>query len=422
MVLTVYADRATRLWRIAETCARCAASTFNCRILDTASPSRPGQTGPAQPEKTPAGERVTAPCAAGHATAMFSDRSAYLPPGAPSSPASSVTPLPDERSAAPTTKSGRLKRWGKIAQRTVPHDLKPESLRAELVDLGDAYRAYQQLPESDLAFLADLHARKARAFRLWADVTGDDSLRQEARRAEKAVDTTHGMHVSRGDGPVGERVLTASQADHARAILDYVASHAPHSEAEVHLAVLMLTLRAARAGTGHVTGQDLIGWLQGDTEQVLERLVAVDWLRLPDTVAALMASSPEDPTAITVPALLAEQSRPFGFGKTTRARISGWAQKTVGDRKIRRKKLGAAIPLLALYTAAHSRPDGCLGHPEDDGLDLRKVAAFCALRPEQIAEHAEVLMSADWLTEADISAGRMRGQLAERVLPLGAPL
>ncbi|MFI6689732.1 hypothetical protein [Streptomyces sp. NPDC050485] len=38
-------------------------------------------------------------------------------------------------------------------------------------------------------------------------------------------------------------------------------------------------------------------------------------------------------TAFTVPALLPERSRPFAFGRTTRSRISGWAQKAVGDRE-----------------------------------------------------------------------------------------
>ncbi|GAA0899571.1 MULTISPECIES: hypothetical protein [Streptomyces violaceusniger group] len=149
-----------------------------------------------------------------------------------------------------------------------------------------------------------------------------------------------------------ERLLTRPQGVHARAVLDYVAAHSPHPEAEVRLAMLMLTLRAARAGTGNVTGQDLTGWLQDDAERVLGRLVTGGWLRLPGTVAEVMASRPEDPVEVTVPTLLPEQPRPFTFGKTTRARISGWAQKVVGDRKIRKKKLGVATRLLALYTAA----------------------------------------------------------------------
>ncbi|MFD0492760.1 hypothetical protein [Streptomyces rhizosphaericus] len=120
-------------------------------------------------------------------------------------------------------------------------------------------------------------------------------------------------------------------------MLDYVAAHSPHPEAEVRLAMLMLTLRAARAGTGNVTGQDLTGWLQDDAERVLGRLVTGGWLRLPGTVAEVMASRPEDPVEVTVPTLLPEQPRPFTFGKTTRARISGWAQKVVGDRKLRKR-------------------------------------------------------------------------------------
>jgi hypothetical protein len=313
----------------------------------------------------------------------------------------------------------------------VPHDLTPDTLRVELIDLGDAFRSYQQRTEPDLVLLAELHERKASAFRQWADVSGDGSLRHEAHRAEKAAQTTREMHTNRGgrpvgetadDGPVVERLLTRQQAVHARTVLDYVAAHAPHPEAEVHLLVLMLALRAARAGTGNVTGQDLTGWLQGDAERVLQRLVTADWLRLPGTVAEVMAARPEDPTAFTIPTLLPEQPRPFTIGKAHRSRISGWAQKVVGDRKIRKKKPVAATRLLALHTAAHTRPDGRLGDAEDGGLPLDQAAAFCALQPGQVAEHAELLTAADWLTEADTAGGRLRGQLTERVLPLGGLL
>lgn len=70
---------------------------------------------------------------------------------------------------------------------------------------------------------------------------------------------------------------------------------------------------------------------------------------------------PQGPTEVTVPTLLPEQPRAFTFGKTTGARVSGWAQKVVGDRKLRKKKLGAATRRPALRTAAHARPAGRLG-------------------------------------------------------------
>ncbi|MFI1285903.1 hypothetical protein ACH4U5_34990 [Streptomyces sp. NPDC020858] len=186
--------------------------------------------------------------------------------------------------------------------------------------------------------------------------------------------------------------------------------------------MLLLTLRAARDGTGNITGQDITSWLPDGAEQVLDRLVAAGWLCLPGSVAETLTSRPKDFTTFTVPSLLPEQPRLLSFGKTTRAKISGWAQKIVGDRKLRKKKLRAATWLLALYTAARTRPDGHLGHPEDDGLLLDEAAAFCALTPEEVAEHAALLVAADWLTDADTAGGRLRGQLAARVLPLGGLL
>ncbi|OSC55178.1 hypothetical protein B5180_40335, partial [Streptomyces sp. BF-3] len=72
---------------------------------------------------------------------------------------------------------------GRIAQRLVPHDLRPVALRDELTELGELFRAYQARTEPDLAMLADLHARKAEAFHAWAEATADTGLRLDARRA-----------------------------------------------------------------------------------------------------------------------------------------------------------------------------------------------------------------------------------------------
>ncbi|WP_395572066.1 hypothetical protein [Streptomyces sp. BK79] len=383
----------------------------------------------------------------GSAAVMFSDLRPSSPPspspspsGSPSAggsaPGAPSAPLPRARTAArPEAPDRRAKRRSaKIAQRIVPDDLQPEVLRLELTELGDAFRAYQRRPEPDLALLAGLHDRKARAFTAWAAATGDASLREEADRAAAAARTTREMNANRlgltvdGEGPVVQRLLTRGQGAHARGVLEYVRVHAPLPGAEARLAVLMLALRAARAGTGNVTGQDLGGWLQGDAERVLQELVDVGWLLLPDevTVADALDSRPEEPTQVTVPSLLPAERRPLSFGKVTRARLSGWAQRVVGDRKLRKKKAGAATRLLAVYTAAHSRPDGGLGErgegAGDDGLDLGAVASFCGLRPEDVAGHAGPLVAADWLAEADTAGGRLRGRLGERVLPLSGLL
>ncbi|MFF0678984.1 hypothetical protein ACFYVW_10380 [Streptomyces tendae] len=382
--------------------------------------------------------------AGGGAAVMFSDgvpSPSHSPAAASGTSAESTgvpaegthsTALPRARTGPPRRGSRReRKSCPKVAQRIVPDDLQPEALRLELTELGDAFRAYQRRPEPDLAVLAELHDRKARAFTRWADVTDDASLREEADRAAAAARTTREMDANRrgvpvdGEGPVVERLLTRGQGVHARTVLEHVRTGSPCPEAEARLAVLMLTLRTARAGTGNVTGQDLGGWLQGDAERVLQELVDVGWLLLPEDVTAddALTSRPEEPVRITVPTLLPTQPRPFFFGKVTRARLSGWAQKVVGDRKLRKKKAGAATRLLAVYTAAHSRPGGCLGGVgEDAGPALDEVAQFCGLRPEEVAEHAGLLTAAGWLEEAAAADGRLRGRLAERVLPLSGLL
>ncbi|WP_236653599.1 hypothetical protein [Streptacidiphilus melanogenes] len=367
-------------------------------------------------------------------TALFSGAN---PASAGGDPSPDTTPLiPQARTAtARVSRRNGQRQWGKVGQWTVPAGLQPTVLRDELIELGDAFRAYQ-VGRPDLSVLATLLERRARAFNSWADVTGDDALRQESQRAQKAAQETHrqgaGPRALAGtadaagavavDGPVVERLLTAGQAAHARDVLDYAAAHAPGPQPEVRLAVLLLALRAARAGAGNVNGQDLAGWLGGDAAQVLDQMVDTDWLRLPGTVQEVMASRPEDPAALTVPSLLPDQPRLLGFGKATRSKISGWAQKVVGDRKMRKKKAGVQTKLLALYTAAHTRPDGHLGRDQGSGLGLAQAAAFCALPEDGIAEHVDVLVAADWLTDATARDGRLPGRLTERVLPLGGLL
>ncbi|MFE9369678.1 hypothetical protein ACFYM2_07880 [Streptomyces sp. NPDC006711] len=444
VVLAIVTDREGRWWRAMECCSRCAAATPGAKTVATAPPA-PRKGNAADGSGVPAAaDRTRAGVAALEDTAvLFSDNansaSSTARSGDPAPPPPRSGPLPRARAATSASASPAAaaaprgtKPWGKIGQRTVPQNLRPDVLRVELIELGDAFRAYQQRAEPDLALLATLHERKARAFALWADVTRTEALREEAERAEKAARTTRAMHANRahrptcGDtdatGPQVEWLLTRGQAVHARAVLDHVQDHSPHPEAEVRLAVLMLTLRAARAGTGNVTGQDLTGWLAGDAEPVLERLVTGDWLRLSCTVAQALASRPEDAVAFTVPTLLPDRPRPFAFGKTSRSKISGWAQKAVGDRKLRKKKLGPATRLLALYAAAHSRPDGQLGPEQDGGLHLDRLSAFCALPAEEIGEQAELLVTADWFSEADTSQDRLRARLSERVLPLSGLL
>ncbi|MFE7045488.1 hypothetical protein ACFU9X_40595 [Streptomyces atratus] len=309
----------------------------------------------------------------------------------------------------------------------MPHDLRPVVLRDELIELGDAFRAYQQAGEPDLALLARLHDRKALAFTTWADVTGDGSLRAEARRAEQAAANALLQHEQRtGEGAEGAitRVLTApAQWEHARAVLGYVRDHAPVPGPEGRLLVLMLSLRTACTGSGNVTGLDVNGWPLGDAEQVLQEVVDAGWLRLPGTVADLLASGSDNPTHVIVPSLLPRDGGrgPFGFGKSMRAKLSGWAQKVVGERTLHKKKLPAAARLLALACAAHSGGDGRLG-PFGRGLEVEVLAALCAVEVAQLDELMKQLTAVEWLTDVAVTDTHVTGRLCERVLSFSCPV
>ncbi|MDT0438671.1 MULTISPECIES: hypothetical protein [Streptomyces] len=189
--------------------------------------------------------------------------------------AEAVTGLPASRSAP----ARRRPPQSKIAQRVIPHHLRPVALRDELIELGDLFRAYQQRTEPDVALLANLHEREARAFTTWANVSGIESLRLETRCAEQAATAARFQHQQRtggiadSDGPVVSRPLSGpTQGDHARAVLAHVADHTPLPGPEARLLVLMLTLRTANIGTGNLVGQDLTALGLTDPEDLLEKL------------------------------------------------------------------------------------------------------------------------------------------------------
>jgi hypothetical protein len=304
------------------------------------------------------------------------------------------------------------------------------ALRDELTELGELFRAYQARTEPDLAMLADLHARKAEAFHAWAEVTADTGLRLDARRAEQAAATARLQHLHRigqapdGEGPAVARLLTApAQWGHARAVLAHVADTAPLPGADARLLVVMLTLRTAQSGVGNLVGQDIKGLPLREPEHLVGQLVECGWLGIAGTVDELIASRPESPTPISVPSLTPDESDPgpFTFGRKMRPKLSGWAQRVVGEKKLRKAKTGADVRLLALALATGARADGQLG-PQGQGMALEELASWCAVGPGELPALVEGLTSADWLAEAAVTDTLLTGRLTERVLPLSCPL
>ncbi|MEV6682707.1 hypothetical protein AB0N09_38460 [Streptomyces erythrochromogenes] len=403
VVLAVVTDREGRWWQVMECCSRCAAAT-------------PGAKTAATSQAPQAADRPAAASATGAAagTLRFSDHQAVN------------GPVPAPRSAP----ARRRPPQAKIAQRVIPHDLRPVALRDELVELGDLFRAYQQRDQPDLALLADLQERKARAFTTWADVTCEGALRWEARRAEQAAAATRLQHQQRtgnfpGDSePAVARLLTVpAQWEHARTVLAHVADYTPLPGPEARLLVLMLTLRTAHTGTGNLVGQDLTTLGLTDPADLVEKLTACGWLGHPGTAGDLLASRPENPTPVTVPSLAPgdDGTRPFTFGKKMRPKLSGWAQKVISDKKLRKAKATAATRLLALTLATQTDTSGSLG-PGSQGISLNTLAARVPVDSIELKHLVDQLTAADWLTAAALTNTHLTGQLTERVLPLTCPL
>ncbi|MEU8963498.1 hypothetical protein AB0C89_17575 [Streptomyces sp. NPDC048491] len=387
MVLAVVTDREGRWWQAMECCSRCAAATPGARTVATAT-SAPQAVNPES-----GGARVAAASAG---VPQFSDRSL----------GSNKVPEPAARSGA---RRARPPRDGRIAGHVVPHSLRPIELRDELTELGGLFRAYQQRTEPDLDLLADLQRRKSAAFSGWAEATGDTFLRREAQRAGQAADTARLQHRQRscrtaeGEPAVMRVVPGSGMWEHARSVLAHCADHAPLPGPEARLVSELLTLRTAR--------------------HLAEQLTGCGWPSLPGSVDDLLDSRPENPTPITIPSFLpgGAHADAFGFGRPARAKLSGWAQKAVADRHLRKTKATAGARLLALTLATRTRGDGHLGG-DGQGLPLPQVASLSATDAEEMPHLLDELTRADWLTDSTLTRSRLTGRFTDRVLPLTCPL
>src|SRR5690606_17117286 len=216
-------------------------------------------------------------------------------------------------------------------------------------------------------------------------------------RAEQAAATARMQHLQRtgqcaDDGtPAVARLLTSpTQWEHARSVLAHVADHSPLPGPDARLLVIMLTLRTAHTGTGNLVGQDVNALNLDEPEELIGRLTGCGWLSMPGTVDDLLASRPESPTPITVPSLrpredgsgpfsfgtvLPDGSGPFSFGRKVRPRLSGWAQRVVLDKKLRKAKATSAVRLLALQLATRTDASGRLGG-DQEGIPLDVLAAW----------------------------------------------
>ncbi|PCG81495.1 hypothetical protein CIB93_35030 [Streptomyces sp. WZ.A104] len=402
VVLAVVTDREGRWWQVTECCARCAAAMPNAKVVVTAT---------AAPRPAPA------PSTPAAGTAQLFGRVAGDGPSR----------VPAARLVSPHRQVVR-----RISQRIIPQDLQPDVLRDELVELGDLFRAYQQGTAPDLSALADLQERKARAFAAWAGVTGDPNLRLEGQRALQAAAAARLQHHYRtrsttdaaSGAPVVRRLLTSpSQWEHARSVLAYAATRTPFPGPEAQLLVLLMTMRAVHSGTGKLIGKDITALGLADPEQLVADLADCGWLELPGTVGELLASPTEAPTPVTVPSLIPGPDRTslLTFGKRMRPKLSGWAQRVIGDKQLRQADAPAAGRLLALTLATQTSAAGQLGADGGRGIPLGTLHDQVPVDQDEMRHLLDLLTGTDWLTAAVLTDTQLTGQLTERVLPLTCP-
>ncbi|WP_257137992.1 hypothetical protein [Streptomyces sp. b84] len=143
-------------------------------------------------------------------------------------------------------------------------------------------------------------------------------------------------------------LLTARQGEAARALLSYVAS-LPLPGSDPQLLAAVVTIRAARGGTGNLTGADLAALRLTGPREAVQALRGLGW-QIGDGIFDSDPAAP--PVPVTVPELARETDHPLPLGKHVRSRVSGWTTRALSAKPV--KKLPPAARLAGLFTAAHS--------------------------------------------------------------------
>ncbi|MFJ3235712.1 hypothetical protein [Streptomyces sp. NPDC086787] len=125
----------------------------------------------------------------------------------------------------------------------------------------------------------------------------------------------------------------------------------PLSGPDAQLLAVVVAIRAARGGTGNITGMELAGLRLGNPSEAVAALRGLGW-QLDDGVFNSDPAAP--PVPVTVPDLSRETDHPLPLGKQTRSRVSGWTTRVLCAKPL--KKLPPAARLAGLFLAAHSTP------------------------------------------------------------------
>ncbi|MEU8136509.1 hypothetical protein [Streptodolium elevatio] len=141
--------------------------------------------------------------------------------------------------------------------------------------------------------------------------------------------------------------LTPRRAEVARALLAYVAG-LPLRSVDAQLLALLVAVRSAVTGTGHVTRAGLRSLQLGDRAAAVAALRGLGW-EVPD---ALLGDDLEVPAAVTVSDWAQADGRPVDCSKTARAGVSSWMGGVLNTSPV--AALAPPARLTALFLAAHA--------------------------------------------------------------------
>ncbi|MFB6985675.1 hypothetical protein ACFC0C_27090 [Streptomyces sp. NPDC056178] len=140
---------------------------------------------------------------------------------------------------------------------------------------------------------------------------------------------------------------------------------------DAQLLAVLIAIRAARGGTGRVSGNEVRSLRLDNTDRAVSDLRALGW-QIPDL---LLDRDADTPALVTVPALAAGAGdHPLPLGKEQHSRVSSWITHTLAAPLVARTPPAARLAALFLTgyasvylngTLPHDLPQACRGRLPD---------------------------------------------------------
>ncbi|MBE3002260.1 hypothetical protein IDM40_26690 [Nocardiopsis sp. HNM0947] len=173
------------------------------------------------------------------------------------------------------------------------------------------------------------------------------------------------------------------------------------TDPESRMLAVAIALRAVIRGFSYVLAHDMKILRIDNPEPSLSALTSTGWLD--STPERILAAGPMDPETCDMPSF---HGNPWETTEGIRTRASGWYQRAINHRKMRKKP--ARLRVVGAYLASRAEFDATISVRADDIIEA------CALSgPMELVELLEWLVRIEWITQPNLAQDPVRVSLTE---------